>query len=312
MTSREVEPRLRRDGPAADYDAEQDVDLGRYWTALALRWWVPVALAVLGGVIGLLASLGGTRPYEARGIVYIGTPYGPGGASQLQNLPTRLASFSQFIHSPQVTRAVAAQSGIKVQDLRLGLHTKFVPGIVQDPKSNGIFSPLVTVLLDYRAAAPANAAVNAVMARVVRAFSTYVDLKLETYDARRARAERVLAQVNRQIDDALQRQEQLRGNPAGVDAAAQLILLANISNTLQYNESRQANLEGTLLTLRELIAQATQVERARIVQPATAERLPGPSRRTGALAGVVIGFIVGIFAALLWEPVARRVRPRAA
>ena len=42
----------------ADLDAEQEVDLGRYWSAIVARWWLPVLGFVAGAFIGYLTSLG--------------------------------------------------------------------------------------------------------------------------------------------------------------------------------------------------------------------------------------------------------------
>ena len=36
----------------ADLDAEQEVDLGRYWNAVVARWWLPLAGLLVGALIG--------------------------------------------------------------------------------------------------------------------------------------------------------------------------------------------------------------------------------------------------------------------
>ena len=41
-----------------DLDAEQEVDFGRYWRLIALRWWLPVGLLVAGILQMFLADLG--------------------------------------------------------------------------------------------------------------------------------------------------------------------------------------------------------------------------------------------------------------
>ena len=62
-------------GPAADVDAEQEVDFGRYWRAIAARWWLPVGGLVAGLVIGYLVSLGThSSTYKATAQVYLGQP----------------------------------------------------------------------------------------------------------------------------------------------------------------------------------------------------------------------------------------------
>ena len=64
--------------PAVDPDAEQEVDFGRYWRAIAARWWLPVAGLVIGLVVGYLVSLGtNSTNYKATALVYLGQPLAP-------------------------------------------------------------------------------------------------------------------------------------------------------------------------------------------------------------------------------------------
>ena len=56
------------------------------------------------------------------------------------------------------------------------------------------------------------------------------------------------------------------------------------------------------------IAAAQNIEQARIVSPALAVNQGGPSRRSGVVIGAIIGFVLGLLAAVFWEPVAAQVR----
>jgi uncharacterized protein involved in exopolysaccharide biosynthesis len=89
-----------------------------------------------------------------------------------------------------------------------------------------------------------------------------------------------------------------------------LVLTAGVLNQLQFYQSRQSDLQASLLTSDDTIALAKQVELARILQPARIERAAPPSRRSAALIGGVIGLLVGLVAALLWDPVAARLASR--
>jgi uncharacterized protein involved in exopolysaccharide biosynthesis len=157
--------------------------------------------------------------------------------------------------------------------------------------------------------AKALAAANELSALIVQAFSTYVDQKLRTYQARRQRARRELEQVNAELERARAQQAALIADRS-LPPTEKLLLLANINNMLQFNETRQANLEGTLLSLGDIIALAQQVERARVVEPATVSRAEPPSRRSSMIVGAVIGLLVGALAALVWEPLLGRLRSR--
>ena len=85
-----------------------------------------------------------------------------------------------------------------------------------------------------------------------------------------------------------------------------LLLLANINTTLVTVEQRLGQLETDRLSAQQFLSLAENVERPAIRSPAVAVKTAGPNSRTGAAVGGLIGLIIGILAALLWEPVAAR------
>ena len=67
-----------------DLEAEQEVDLGRYWSAIVSRWWLPLAGLLVGAVLGYLVSLGGNQVWNASSTVYLGASYSIIGGNLLQ------------------------------------------------------------------------------------------------------------------------------------------------------------------------------------------------------------------------------------
>jgi hypothetical protein len=63
-------------------------------------------------------------------------------------------------------------------------------------------------------------------------------------------------------------------------------------------------LEQDRLTLTELLAQAQLVEKPRVLTPAAAVPTTARSRRNSVVVGALIGLLLGVIAAVLWEPVA--------
>jgi uncharacterized protein involved in exopolysaccharide biosynthesis len=61
----ETQVRPQRERPVPDVDAEEELELGRYWNALITRWWLPVVGFVAGIAIGYLLSLGGHQVFTA-------------------------------------------------------------------------------------------------------------------------------------------------------------------------------------------------------------------------------------------------------
>jgi len=304
--SSEAEPRgaVR---PVPELEAEQEVDFSRYWRALAARWWLPVAGLVAGVVAGFLVLVGQSRPYEARAIVFLGQPTGPGGDS-IQSLPTRFGFAGQLIISEATVREVAGRIGVRPARLRDAVSIEPISGLTQGRIERP--TPLAEIKVEGLSRAKAVEAADALANLIVEDFSSFVDLKLRNYKARLARAERELDEVNKRIEFAQEQQARVLADTSLPDTE-RLIFLANYNNVLQFNENRQANLEGSLLTLQELIAVAEQVERARVIEPARASRADPPSQRAAAAVGGAIGLIVGILGALFWEPIARRLPTRA-
>src|SRR5216110_2460450 len=96
-----------------DLDAEQEVDFGRYWRALVMRWWLPLVGIVAGAIIGALVSLGGSSSWKATAQVYLGQPLAPGGAAPVGSAPTSLGLVSNFVTAESTIRTVARQVGLK-------------------------------------------------------------------------------------------------------------------------------------------------------------------------------------------------------
>ena len=88
----ETRVKPQRERPLPDVDAEDELELGRYWSALLSRWWLPVAGLVAGIVVGYLLSVGGHQVYQAKAIIYLGQPLAPNGTNQVQSLSTNPAT----------------------------------------------------------------------------------------------------------------------------------------------------------------------------------------------------------------------------
>ncbi|HEY2937862.1 MAG TPA: Wzz/FepE/Etk N-terminal domain-containing protein, partial [Gaiellaceae bacterium] len=111
-----------------DLDAEQELDLRRYWGAVVTRWWLVLAGLLAGGLIGYIASLGAEASYSAQAVVYLGQPLSPGGGAQLQSLATNPSTVRSIVRSEAVVRRVAHETGLSPGRLRRGTSTNPVSG----------------------------------------------------------------------------------------------------------------------------------------------------------------------------------------
>jgi hypothetical protein len=72
---------------------------------------------------------------------------------------------------------------------------------------------------------------------------------------------------------------------------------------IQLNDVLQDQLQA-----QQLLAQAVQVERPALLARAVAVKTTARSRRNATVVGGFIGLLIGLIAALAWEPVAARTR----
>src|SRR5437588_11385742 len=96
---------------SADLNAEREVDLARWRRALVALWWLPVAGFVLGAIVGVLFSVGGSKHFSASALVSLGQPVSPGGVV-IASYNTNPRAISEIASSASAQAEPAAQAGI--------------------------------------------------------------------------------------------------------------------------------------------------------------------------------------------------------
>ncbi|TML30932.1 MAG: hypothetical protein E6G24_12530 [Actinobacteria bacterium] len=266
---------------APDPDAEREVDLRSYLSALTLRWWLPAAGLVGGIIIGLLISLGGRQVWTANTTVYLGQPLSPTGGVQLQSLATNPSTVGQIIHSEAALRQAAREAQMPVGKLRGHVSSRPVSGSLtrlgQTPE----------VLISVTGSAPRHVQVAANgLARIVIAnTSKYADKLIASWQAQVSAYTQSLKTIDEQVAKG------------GLSATDKLIV------TIQ-----RAQFADQLTTAKQQLAVAQEVELGQQVTFAAATKTTAKSRRNTVIVAALLGLLLGIFAALLWEPVGRIVR----
>jgi hypothetical protein len=271
-----------------DPEAEQEVDFARYVRLLGLRWWLLVAGLVAGAVIGYLVSLGGSQVYSATATVYLGQPLSPTGGAAVITPATNPSAVGQVVNNQSVdntvanlchTKAVAFQKGISTQAVASGAATK----------SGGAtaINPLVKVSVQAKKGKIAACAANGLAAEVVKKLGTYTANKIKNLQAH-------IAIDNQGIKDI----QTALANP-GISDTNKLILQTTL---------RSDQLDKT--TNSQLLLLATNVEAPKVLANAASHKITARSRRNTVVIGALIGLILGVIAALLWDPVAARITPR--
>jgi hypothetical protein len=273
-----------------DLDAEREVDLGGYLDALVARWWLPVAGLLIGIVIGYLLALGGKDVYRAEATVYVGTPFGPNGTA-VQSISTNPNTVTRLARGQQTLQEVAQKSGMSVRELRAGVSTRPIKSGNAKTAPNQFYA--VTVEGPKRG--EVNAAAQAIAERVVAVTGGYARLKVDTF-------KREIASDQRQLDAIDSQSQQVQQQLSGASPTERLTL----GTLLLTMEQRRGTLEQDRLQARQLLALAEQVELPRVLDRGSALKATARSSRNSIAIAGLIGLILGLLAALFWDPVTSR------
>jgi hypothetical protein len=264
-----------------DPEAEQEVDLGRYWSAIVARWWLPLLGLVAGALIGYLISLGGKEVWKASANVYLGASYSPIGSVFLQGPQANPSTAGTIARAESSIETAAAQAGMRASDLRGHVSTQAISTGAGATTVRTTGNPLVRITVQASTRRRAQAAANALARIVVERLSRYADRKIVTLKAQIAADEE---QVQR-----------LRGGVASGDAVTKAVL------GVQLGEFLDAQLQA-----KQQLVQAEEIERPQILTRAAAVKTTARSRRNSVVVAAFLGLVLGLIAAVVWEPLLRR------
>jgi capsular polysaccharide biosynthesis protein len=268
-----------------DWDAEQEVDFGRWWRALVAHWWLPVAGLVLGAIIGYAISLNGTQRYQATATIYLGQPYTAGGGTQVQSAQTNPSTVKTIVHSQDATGRAASLCKMKAGTIRSGVSTSAVSGNVTKIGQTPLVSISVLAGGPYKARCAADSLASSVVTNP--AVAGYANRKITLF--------------RREVSD----------DERTINAIDKVIAKGSVSPTDQLVAQLQLrNAQTDLNTASALLAQAQSVEAPRVITHAAASKVTARSRRTSVVVAALVGLLLGIVAALVWEPLTARARTR--
>jgi transposase-like protein len=283
-----------------ELDAEREVDLRRHWETVTTNWWLPLAGLAAGIVIGYLISLGGAQVYRAKAIVYLGQPLSAGGV-QVQSQATNPSTVRQIVTAEATIQAVARKVGLKPSQLRGRISTQAVTGNISRLGQN----PLVTIAVTGHLRGKVAAAANQLALTVVNspALAGYSKTKIENLQLLVDQEKAALSTLSRN----LKAQQEALSSGSNLSTTDRLILLNQLNGLLQ----QQLITTDQLTSNQQALALAKDVEAPKITTAAAATKTTARSRRNTVLVAAVIGLLLGIVAALAYEPVLRAVRRNA-
>jgi uncharacterized protein involved in exopolysaccharide biosynthesis len=288
-----------------DLDAEQEVDFRRYWNAVLKRWWLP-ALGLLLGVLGGYAlALSGGDVYRAESTLYLGQPFTPNGATPVPGLATNPSTVNEIVHSEAALQRASEVSGMRIGRLRANV-TSRQAGLPAGRRLASGQTPLIEIVVTGANPRATARAANALAEIVVEDVSPYVEDKIAAIQNRIDSDERELAESQRLLDLAQTELNQLLSNQSNLNATDRLVGVTTLNAQIGSLVERRGLANQDLLEAKQALSLAENVEQPSIVERAAARKTTARSVGRSLLVGGLIGLILGILAAIFWEPVRRR------
>ena len=266
-----------------DPEAEQEVDFARYGRMLARRWWLVAVGVVAGAVIGYLVSVGGTKLYSATATIYLGQPYN--GSTPIITLQTNPSVVGQIANSQSADDKAATQCKTTVGSFRKGISVQKIATASTPSKSTAQINPIVTVTVQTAKGKVAACVANALARAAVRGVWSYPTAKIANLKTRIAHDNAAIKAFNAQLAD-----------PAVVASGGLTSAVYLKLNTAQTD----------LSTSQQLLIIAKQVEMPRVTIPARERQVTAQSHKNTVIIAALIGLILGVIGALLWD----RLEPR--
>src|SRR5215210_1359168 len=303
-----TERRTRADD--LDLDAEREVDVRGWWDAVRRRWWLPLLGLALGLAAGYALALGGGDVYRADATLYLGQPFSPTGGAPVPGLATNPSTVNEIVHSEGVLSDIAERSGMDLAKLRANVSSRQVSPPAGRRATVGT-TPLIEISVIGANARVTGRAANLLADRVVEDVSPYVTEKTAAIQERISSDERELASIDRRLRVAQAGLNEVLGN-RGLATTERLLLVSTFNSTISFGEQRRGIVQTDLLEAKQALSLAENVEKPSIVERAAARKTTARSVGRSLLVGGLIGLVLGLLAAILWEPVERRFRPRTA
>ena len=299
--SADTETRPPRSRALPELEAEQEIDLGRYGRRLLKRWWLLVLGLVIGGLIGwIFSSTASSDVNRAEATIYLGQPLSASGGSQVPSVQTNPAAVREIARSEEVVGEVAEQVDVEPGGLRAGISTSQVSGAVaRTGQPNQLFEIAVRGPWPRRTVAEAT---NLLAAEVVERTSAYADTKIAAYEAR-------LEELDADLEAAEALVADLTARASAPDTSSEDRVTA--VTLLGFARGDRSDVSEERLNVELLLAQARDIEKGQVVTEARASAVTPRSSRSSIVVGALIGLIVGLVAALAWDPIVGRRRRQA-
>jgi uncharacterized protein involved in exopolysaccharide biosynthesis len=268
-----------------DPEAEQEVDFAHYARMLARRWWLVVLGLVAGAVIGYLVSLGGAKVYTATATIYVGQPYN--GTTPIYNIQSNPSAIGQIANAQAVDARAATKCKTSVETFRKGISVQKIATASSVTKSLAAVNPLVALTVQTAKGKAAACVANELARAAVVGIADYPTRKIKNLSGHVAADMNAINAINAAIADP---------SVTGTDKAV-------------LQQSLRAD-QADLTTTQQSLLVAQTVEMPKVTIPAAARQVTAQSSHNTVVVAALIGLILGVLAALLWDRIVPRVSTR--
>jgi hypothetical protein len=219
----------------------------------------------------------------------------------VQSQATNPSSVRTIVTAESTIQRVARDAGLRADQLRGRISTQAVSGNIVRLGQN----PLVAITVTGHARRPVQRAANDLARTVVfsDALAGYARTKIQNLQLQVDQEQAAIATLNRN----LKAQQAALGEGTGLSTPERLIALGQINGLQQ----QLLTTTDSLTTNQQQLALAKDVEAPQITTLAAATKTTARSRRNTVIVAALIGLLLGIVAALVYDPATRAVRSRA-
>jgi uncharacterized protein involved in exopolysaccharide biosynthesis len=275
---------------SSDFE-EREVDLGRWKRAVVKLWWLPVLGLVIGAIVGVLFSFRGGTNYKASALISLGQPTSPGGAL-VNGFGTNPRAVSQIVSAAAVQAQAADKADMRPGALRGHVSVAQVGSATGagSTRSAPLISLTVTGTHPLNTAAAANALADVIVEKTT---APYVGVKKRTFQQTLNNVNDQIALINKRLAVIAAAEKSAKN----LDPLQQLVVISQEDNA----ETRLGNLIAQQETLQQQLAFAKEVESAKVVVAAKAQKAAAHSRNTSLVIGALIGLLIGCIVAIAGE-----------
>ncbi|MEI7438674.1 MAG: hypothetical protein WCK20_03285 [Thermoleophilia bacterium] len=275
---------------------ESEIDLRSYLNRILARWWV-VAIFVVLAIIGSFTIQRTQNKNLTRAVatVYLGQPISPNGSLVPNPLSSNPLFANALAHQASYQDPAARKAGLAANALAGQVSVELISTAVG---VKGTAVPLAQVIVQGPfTAAQSAAAANALADAIVAESNTYTDAKkVEAIAAR----DRLRARLDQLAQSGTETQARLDAlEKAALSPAERSSLTTPLIAMLQFDSNTEAILTDKLPDLETQVDYIENVESASVITPARGSKVAPTSKQFSLFIALVLGFLVGILAAIL-------------